>query len=267
MRGVVRFASVLVAVAIIVALAPMTASAASWYSWDVSVVPANPVPGQTIRLHILPFAPGDYGTQAGDVLPVRWVVGRAQFRNIPTLVWAEMYTWDVGEKLDVTTGPRRVAVFDGNGAVVVPMAVPRRATRAACMLIHVKALPLGLTGRMPLDPGWYFVTFGGGVSPVSVPLTIRSSTYTATRYHPFVLSGALSGGAVGAICTVEVKRPGCSFWVYSSNRGTYAARYGSALWSYGYLPLLRGNYSFRVRYRGSDSIPACLSSPITVAVR
>lgn len=271
MDGVRRGLVVLLAVAVLTVIAPAVASAsamASWYSWTSYITPANPVPGQTIQVRIMPFAAGDYGTLPGDVPPVRWTLGRPEFANWPAIVGVEMLTWNNGQKLLVQYGARRVATYDSNGALVVSMVVPAKATRPAGMLVGVWVSPVSLTGRGYLDPGWTFAVMGGGISPASVPITVRASTSAVRVGGVFTLSGRLAGGRIGDVVSVEVKRPGQTVWSYSSNRGVTALSGDAGLWNpYRYLAKVRGTYSFRVRFRGSDVAPACLSDVVSVAVR
>jgi hypothetical protein len=85
---------------------------------------------------------------------------------------------------------------------------------------------------------------------------------------PFVISGVLKGGKVGDMVVVMVKKPGKSYWSYSSARLCYALNAkGEAMWWYRYTPLLRGTYSFFALCPASPGYVTSRSAIIAVRVR
>ena len=134
------------------------------------------------------------------------------------------------------------------------------------------------TGTIPLSPyGHYrlWVSNGTGANYYDLPAMLRPTTITIARSRssvrgrtPFELSGVLAPGSLGDHCIVEVRKPKSSRWSYSSARSAYAiAAGGGARWWYRYGPLLKGTYSFRVRFKGDSDRAASLSGVVSVAVK
>jgi hypothetical protein len=107
--------------------------------------------------------------------------------------------------------------------------------------------------------------------PVATSLTIGSSASSIKLGKAFNLSGLLTGtpGANGLMVTLMVKKPGKSFYSYSSNRLTYGAGAASSLWqNNNYKPTAKGAYTFYVTFAGSGNYQAAPnSSKITVTVK
>jgi hypothetical protein len=90
-------------------------------------------------------------------------------------------------------------------------------------------------------------------------LTIATSAASVTRGRQFTLSGLMTPtpGTVGLGVHVEVKKPGKSYYSYSSNRIVYAGVGGKASWQYKYNTLktqAKGTYMFRVVFDGNTSL-------------
>ncbi len=130
--------------------------------------------------------------------------------------------------------------------------------------------------------GYYYLDVSAGVdspgglyslqvtasTPVlsATAISIRSSASSVRYRVPFRLTGVLTPGRMGDPCVVEVRKPGSARWSYSSARLCYSETGAGANWWYRYTPLLRGTYTFRVRFAGDGWRLAC-RSPNTVAVR
>jgi len=101
----------------------------------------------------------------------------------------------------------------------------------------------------------------------SIPtaLTIKSSATSIKLGKAFNVSGLLNGapGANGLMVTLMVKKPGKSFYSYSSNRLTYGAGAASSLWqNNNYKPTAKGVYSFYVTFAGSGLYLAAPNSAV-----
>jgi hypothetical protein len=98
-------------------------------------------------------------------------------------------------------------------------------------------------------------------------LTIATSATSVTRGKQFMLSGVMAPtpGTIGLMVHVDVKKPGRSYYSYSSNRVVYAGRGGAASWQYKYNTLTtqaKGTYIFHVVFDGTD-----VYSPFTSVTR
>ena len=115
--------------------------------------------------------------------------------------------------------------------------------------------------------------------PAKLPssLTIQTSTGVSAIGKTFVLSGSASPtpDMIGLLMYVQVKKPGSSYWTYSSNRIVYKGAAGKAVWWYRYYLdpkkvasglVRRGTYQFRAAYSGEVYLPA-FSRVIPVVVR
>lgn len=99
-------------------------------------------------------------------------------------------------------------------------------------------------------------------------ITIRTNTTSVLLSQVFVLSGNVTPSAlVGKVMHVDVKRPGSAVWIYSSARGIMAGAGGTAVWAYGYKPVLRGTYTFRAVFDGGSGYAKSSSGTVAVAVR
>ena len=82
-------------------------------------------------------------------------------------------------------------------------------------------------------------------------ITIRSSRFSVSPGQQAVLSGLLDDAAtVGQVMHVDVKKPGKTYWTYSSNRRIYSSG-ARAAWLYKYTfirGMTRGVYRFRAVY-------------------
>jgi hypothetical protein len=125
--------------------------------------------------------------------------------------------------------------------------------------------------------GWYYLEVfmpedgvsGNYTLTAGAPtITIKSDLYSVRLPKPFVLTGVLMPGLYRDPCVVEVRKPNRARWSYSSARlAVSATAGGGANWWYRYKPLLRGTYSFRVRYTGIAPRGSCVSRIISVRVR
>ncbi|HEX9092866.1 MAG TPA: hypothetical protein VF902_02680, partial [Coriobacteriia bacterium] len=90
--------------------------------------------------------------------------------------------------------------------------------------------------------------------PVATWITIRTNATSARIGGIPILSGEVSpAGLVGRIVVVYVKKPGKTYWSYSSNRVVYS-RYGVASWQYKYYfkpGMARGYYYYKAAVPGS----------------
>jgi hypothetical protein len=105
--------------------------------------------------------------------------------------------------------------------------------------------------------GYVTITVTGVVAPPSVggpsTITISTNRTSVTIGGVATLSGFItpSPAMVGQIMHVDVKKPGRSYWTYSSNRGVLLNPSGQAAWSYKYLfktGMTKGTYAFRAVY-------------------
>jgi hypothetical protein len=101
-------------------------------------------------------------------------------------------------------------------------------------------------------------------------ISIKSTSYNTLRSKTFNLTGVLKPGSYRDPCMVWVKKPGKSYWTYSSARLAYSItpRIG-ANWWYRYDPrtVPRGTYAFRASFAGdADRLP-CWSGIIYVKIR
>ena len=137
------------------------------------------------------------------------------------------------------------------------------------------------TGTIALSPYGHYRLWvghaGGGLGAnyVDLPSMPRPTTITIVRSRssvrgltPFALSGVITPGALGDLCSVDVRKPKSSRWSYSSARSAYATTPGGgAAWWYRYAPRLKGTYSFRVHFKGDTDRAASMSGVVSVAVR
>lgn len=115
------------------------------------------------------------------------------------------------------------------------------------------------------------VTLGAAPSGTT-SLTIKTSATSVYWGRPFVLSGVLTPGAVGDPVVVYVKKPGKTYWSYSSKRLCYsAAAAGGANWWYRYTPIgrtsPRGTYYFKTAFSGDAARTPVVSATVKVTVR
>jgi hypothetical protein len=105
---------------------------------------------------------------------------------------------------------------------------------------------------------------------VATALNIASTSYSTLRSRTFNLTGVLRPGRYQDLCVVWVRKPGRTYWSYSSARLAYSANPdGSANWWYRYNPrtIPRGIYAFKVSFAGDANRLASSSSVISVRVR
>ena len=102
-------------------------------------------------------------------------------------------------------------------------------------------------------------------TPITTALTIGSSASSIKLGKAFNLTGLLNGtpGANGLTVTLMAKKPGKSFYSYSSARLTYGAGAASSLWqNNSYKPTAKGTYSFYVTFAGSGLYMAAPNSAV-----
>ena len=109
------------------------------------------------------------------------------------------------------------------------------------------------------------------VNPIATALTINKSASSIKLGRAFNLFGNLNGapGSNGLIVVLMVKKPGKSYYSYSSNRATYGATAGGSLWqNNNYKPTAKGTYTFYTTFAGSGLYQAALpSAKVTVTVK
>jgi uncharacterized repeat protein (TIGR02543 family) len=103
----------------------------------------------------------------------------------------------------------------------------------------------------------------------STSITIQTSATSTSIGKTPILSGTVSPvGLIGKVIVVYVKKPGKSYWTYSSNRVVYS-RYGVPAWQYKYFfkkGMAKGVYTYKAvvpAYAGF----ATSTSPTTVSIR
>jgi len=111
------------------------------------------------------------------------------------------------------------------------------------------------------------LALGAAFAGTASTISIRRSVASARLGKPFTLTGLVTPGKIGDAVVVEVKRPGSGRWSYSSKRLTYSKTGGGANWWYGYVPRMRGTYTFRARFAGDSDRAPSLSGIVTVSVR
>jgi hypothetical protein len=105
--------------------------------------------------------------------------------------------------------------------------------------------------------------------PTPTTITIKTSATSTTIGKTPILSGAITtNGIIGKVIVVYVKKPGKSYWTYSSNRVAYSL-YGKAAWQYKYFfkkGMAKGVYTYKAAippYAGF----APSASPTSVSIR
>ena len=113
-----------------------------------------------------------------------------------------------------------------------------------------------------------------GSPTTGIPTTISISTSRSSAFigQQFVLSGRLtpSPDLIGQNMHVDVKKPGKTYWSYSSARTIYAGTGGAASWWYRYTlvrGLARGTYLFKGVYDGNATYASSTSPSVSVLVR
>ena len=100
-------------------------------------------------------------------------------------------------------------------------------------------------------------------------ITIRTNATTARIGNIPILSGSVTPtSTIGENIVVWVKKPGKTYWSYSSNRTVYN-RYGTAAWLYKYYfrpGMVRGIYTFKSTVSATAGF-ATSTSPGTVSIR
>ena len=102
---------------------------------------------------------------------------------------------------------------------------------------------------------------------ISTTLTIGASPTSVKLPKPFILSGLVLGGPdMNLRVQVMVKRPGRSYFSYSSVRGTYNVTATDSSWWYRYTPTLRGTYQFFAVFTPLVDSPYMTSTSRTISV-
>ncbi len=125
-----------------------------------------------------------------------------------------------------------------------------------------------------LYSGFVTVTVTGVVvPPTGLPssITIATNRTSVTTGQIAWLSGLATPtpGMVGKNMHVDVKKPGKTYWSYSSNRTIYANTSGAAAWMYKYLfkaGMAKGTYQFKAVYDGPTFDPS-VSGIVSVTLR
>jgi len=116
------------------------------------------------------------------------------------------------------------------------------------------------------------------VGKISTSLTIRTTRTSAYIGQTFILSGLArpTPGMIGQNMEVYVKKPGKSYWTYTSRRTIYVGPSGTAEWWFRYYLdpnkvasglVRRGTYLFKAVYNGDATYAASQSTIISVLVR
>jgi hypothetical protein len=139
-----------------------------------------------------------------------------------------------------------------------------------------------------LEPGVYYVKVFGWSPPQEYTITIQGQYVSLTPPIPAltsitiktnatttsigktpILSGAITpNGIIGKIIVVYVKKPGKTYWTYSSNRVAYSL-YGNAAWQYKYFfkkGMAKGTYTYKAAIPAYPGYLASVS-PTTVSIR
>jgi hypothetical protein len=103
-------------------------------------------------------------------------------------------------------------------------------------------------------------------------LTIATTATSVTRGKQFILSGLMTPtpSTIGLGVHVDVKKPGKSYFSYSSNRIVYAAVGGKASWQYKYNSLktqAKGTYVFHVVFDGNGTYSTVTSRNLNVTFK
>jgi hypothetical protein len=125
-----------------------------------------------------------------------------------------------------------------------------------------------------LYSGYVTVTVTGAVAPpIGVPssITISTNRTSVTHGQTAYLSGLAtpSPGIIGKNMHADVRKPGRSYWSYSSARTIYANPSGAAAWMYKYLfkaGMATGTYYFKAVYDAGTYDPST-SGIVSVTLR
>ncbi len=108
------------------------------------------------------------------------------------------------------------------------------------------------------------------VGPAQSTVTIAASAASARIGGVPILSGWITpNDAIGRLMVVYVRKPGKSYWTYSSNRVVYN-RGGQAAWQYKYYfkpGMVKGVYVFKARLFEAPGLYAMSESPNTVSIQ
>jgi hypothetical protein len=109
-------------------------------------------------------------------------------------------------------------------------------------------------------------------SATPTALSIASSATSVTRGRQFTLSGLMtpSPATVGQTVHVDVKKPGRTYFSYSSARTLYAGSGGASSWQYKYNTLAtqaKGTYEFQVVFDGNATYAPFTSATQTVTFK
>jgi hypothetical protein len=105
------------------------------------------------------------------------------------------------------------------------------------------------------------------IHKLSCSISITAEPTSVKLPRQFVLAGALSIAANGLPCVIYVKKPGKTYYSYSSARTTYGAGGSASNWWYRYTPTLRGTYSFYVAFPGDATYLTATSRTVRIGVR
>ena len=114
--------------------------------------------------------------------------------------------------------------------------------------------------------------FGPSGDASATKVTASASVTSVKRGSQFMLWGfvAPSPALVGQIVRVEVKKPGKTYWSYSSARGIYSGTGGVASWQYKYTlkaGMMKGTYLLRAVLPPSASYATTTSATTKVVVK
>ena len=117
-----------------------------------------------------------------------------------------------------------------------------------------------------------FTAVPGPANVTTTALTIKTSATSCKVGKQFILSGLCdpTPDLVGEMMHVDVKKPGKTYWTYSSNRVIYAGTAGAASWQYKYTlkkGMTKGTYQFRAVYDGNTPYAAIITGLVRVVVK
>ena len=184
-----------------------------------------------------------YAVSANGSLRRSSPVGFDRYAESPPIVDASgtVYFSSAGSVLG--SEYRDVVAVNPDGTVKWRFAIPERGLRAPV---------IGFDHTLYVDGVDGFYAIGQAIGGISIK-TDRTSVASGRQA---VLTGSLTDtDTIGQVMDVQVKKPGKTYWSYSSNRRIYSSG-GQAVWQYKYTfvwGMTKGTYRFMARYGGMSS--------------
>jgi Tol biopolymer transport system component len=117
--------------------------------------------------------------------------------------------------------------------------------------------------------GGIYVRETGGAAGGNTSISIKTNATSTKIGKTPILSGSITpNDIIGKIIVVYVKKPGKSYWPYSSNRVAYSL-YGNAAWQYKYFfkrGMAKGVYTYKAAIPAYPGYAPAVS-PTTVSIR